>query len=458
MSHSFVVSTLRREIGLWRGISLNMIEMVGIGPFITIPFILTAMGGSRSMLAWILGGLLAISDGLVTAELASQFPSSGGSYVFLRESYGALRWGRLFSFLFLFQIIISAPLSIASGAIGFSHYLEFIIPGVPFSPGPLAAALCLLTMALLMRRIDSIGRFSVLLWVGVMGTLGIVIAAGLPHLKLSSFTFWSAPRLDQGHGFDGLGIALIFAVYDYLGYYNIANIGGEVRDARRTVPRVIVISILAIAAIYITMNACLTSVLPMKAAMTSKAIVSDYLRILLGSRVARVVTVFILWTAFASIFSVMLGYSRILFAAGRDGNFFRIFGRLHPTEAYPMFAVAALGLIASVFCFLPLKTVLKSILSIRAVIPFMAQIVGAIMLRQRKPKSEIPFRMWLYPLPSVIALGLWAYIVVSPEKGFRIGGAVVIAAGILVFYVRRWAGKEQIASSELGEEPVENSE
>src|SRR5213593_2431297 len=231
------MSELRRDIGLWRGIALNMIDMVGIGPFITIPLILAAMGGGRGMLAWMLGGLLAISDGLVTAELAAELPASGGSYVFLREAYG--RAGRLISFL---------------------------------------------TTLILLRKLEAIGKLSVLLWVGVMGTLAIVIVAGLPHLKLEAFAFWRAPRLDGATPYAGLGVALIYAVYDYLGYYNICYIGDEVRAPERTIPRVIVISILAIGAIYLVMNACLISVLPMQQAMSSTSIVADYIAALLGPR------------------------------------------------------------------------------------------------------------------------------------------------------------------------------
>src|ERR1019366_891639 len=249
------MSELRRDIGLLRGIALNMIDMVGIGPFITIPLILAAMGGGRGMLAWILGGLLAISDGLVTAELSASIPGSG--------------------------------------------------------------------------------------------------------------------------------VALLFPVYDYLDYYNICYIGDEVREPERTIPRVIVISILAIGVIYLIMNACLISVLPMKQAMVSPSIVADYLAVLLGTRAAQWISILILWTAFASIFSLMLGYSRILYAAARDGNFFRFFGKLHATEAYPYVSILFLGCVAAAFCSLSLKNVLQAILSIRAVIPFMAQIVGAVLLRQR---------------------------------------------------------------------------
>ena len=430
------MSELRRDIGLWRGIALNMIDMVGIGPFITIPFILMAMGGGRGMLAWILGGLLAISDGLVTAELAAELPASGGSYVFLREAYG--KAGRLISFLFLFQILFSAPLSMASGCIGFANYLTVLAPAAKNHIAMAATIICILTTLLLLRRIEAVGKFSVLLWIGVLATLAIVIGAGLPHLKLSAFAFWQAPRLDSSVGYAGLGVALIYAVYDYLGYYNICYLGDEVRDPERTIPRVIVISILTIGAIYLIMNACLISLLPMQQAMTSTSIVSDYLAFLMGNRAAQIISVLILWTAFASIFSLMLGYSRILYAAARDGNFFRIFARLHATEAHPYVATIFLGTVAAIFCQFNLKHVLQAILSIRAIIPFMAQIAGAVILRQRRPDMRRPFRMWLYPLPAIIALGLWSYIVISPEKGLKVGGLYVIAAGSIFYFARKW--------------------
>ena len=438
------MTTLKREIGLWRGVALNMIDMVGIGPFITIPLILTAMGGGRAMLAWILGALLAISDGLVTAELSAELPASGGSYVFLRESYGRDGWGRLLSFLFLFQILFSAPLSIASGSIGFSQYFLSLFPNLlHFSPGTaIAAAVCLGTVALLMRRIGNIGKFSILLWIGVMATVAVVIVAGLPHLKASSLAFWNAPRLDGKRGFDGLGAALVFAIYDYLGYYNICYIGDEIKDPSRTIPRVIVVSILAIAVIYILMNACLISVLPMRAAMTSRSVVADYLATLLSPGWAKLVTVFILWTAFASIFSLVLGYSRILYAAARDGNFFKLFASLHPRGAYPYAALLALGAAGALFCFLPLSTVIKSIISIRALIPFIAQIAGSVLLRRRFPDGPRPFRMWLYPLPVILALGLWGYVLFSPEKGLKWAAVLVMGAGAAFFFARSYFARQ----------------
>jgi amino acid transporter len=439
---------LRREIGLWQGTALNVIDMVGIGPFVTLPLILAAMGGGRALLAWILGALLAISDGLVTAELSASLPKAGGSYAFLREAYGPARWGRLVSFLFLFQIVFSAPLSMASGAIGFSRYLRFVFPGIPEGwEAPVASLLCVSVTLLLMRRIGTIGKFSVVLWIGVLATLGIVIALGLPHLKASALRFWeapvvSAPGVAPPGVLWGLGPALILAVYDYLGYYNICYLAEEIVEPSKTIPRVIVVSILAVAVLYVLMNVSIVSVLPMEQAMTSKSTVADFVALLAGKPVARGVTLLILWTAFASVFSLTLGYSRILWAAARDGNFFRVFARLHPTEGYPVVAVAALGGAAALFSFLSLKVVVSAIISIRALIPFIAQVAGALVLRRTRPDLPRPFRMWLYPLPALVALLLWGFVLVSPEKGFKVAGVAVLAAGVGAFLVRSRLARE----------------
>ena len=423
--------------------------MVGIGPFVTLPLILAAMGGGRALGAWILGGLLAICDGLVTAELSATLPRAGGSYAFLREAYGADRWGRLVSFLFLFQIIFSAPLSMASGAIGFSRYLHYVFPEIPAGwEAPVASALCLAVTLLLCRKIGAIGRFSVVLWAGVLLTLGIVIALGLPHLKPEVFRFWAAP-VETAPGLPapsgvlgGLGAALILAVYDYLGYYNICYLAEEVVEPTKTIPRVIVVSILLVALLYLLMNVSVLSVLPAKEAMASKSTVSDFVAAVAGRPLAQVVTVLILWTAFASVFSLTLGYSRILWAAARDGNFFRVFARLHPTGGYPAIALFALGGAAALFSFVDLRTVVMSILSIRAIIPFIAQIGGALILRRRLPDSARPFRMWLYPLPALVALVLWGFVLFSPEKGLRGAGLIVMGAGTIAFLVRARAARE----------------
>src|SRR5580698_3922945 len=198
---------LIRGMGLGSATALNMIDMIGVGPFITMPLVVAAMGGPQALLGWIAGAFLAVCDGLVSAELGAAFPGSGGSYRFLSEIYGPQRWGRLISFLFIWQLSFSAPLSIASGCIGLVGYAAFYwpsletvyaahtaalpIPGAGslqvswiVTPGTaLAIAICVFTVLLLYRRITVIGRLSKILWLGVMATIGWIIFAGLTHFN-----------------------------------------------------------------------------------------------------------------------------------------------------------------------------------------------------------------------------------------------------------------------------------
>src|SRR5271154_375268 len=164
---------LIRGVGLGSATALNMIDMIGVGPFITIPLIVSAMGGPQAMLGWVLGAVFAMCDGLVWAELGAAMPQSGGSYGYLREIYGPDKLGRLISFLFIWQLSFSAPLSIASGALGLAGYAAFFWPALQGRGGTLVAiAVVGLATALLYRKITSIGWISKLLLVGVIGTMG----------------------------------------------------------------------------------------------------------------------------------------------------------------------------------------------------------------------------------------------------------------------------------------------
>src|SRR5205085_2779122 len=191
---------LIRGVGLRGATTLNMIDMIGVGPFITIPLIIAAMGGPQAMLGWLLGALLVVCDGLVWAELGAALPGSGGSYRYLSEIYGPAKLGRLMSFLFIWQLTFSAPLSIASGCIGLAQYATYIFPAlgqqkkvtlpvlgnVEINALPVAlVAIATVAVAvfLLYRRITLIERFSKFLWVGVMLTILWVIFAGVTHFQ-----------------------------------------------------------------------------------------------------------------------------------------------------------------------------------------------------------------------------------------------------------------------------------
>ncbi|MFQ5818086.1 MAG: APC family permease, partial [Terriglobia bacterium] len=398
---------LVRGLGLKEATALNMIDMVGIGPFITIPFIIVAMGGPQAMLGWIFGALLALCDGLVWAELGAAMPHAGGTYVFLREAFGPRGWGRLLSFLFIWQMLFRAPLSMASGLIGFADYADYLLPGLVAADGGrtldhrlLAGGLGLFVILLLYRRITTIGRISLYLWVIVFGTIAWIIFGGLTHFNAAAVLDFPAGAFDfwQFAFYAGLGNAMLIAIYDYLGYQNVCYLGAEIRRPERVIPRAIIISILGIAVLYFVMNICLISVIPWREAMASKYLVSIFMERLYGVGAGQAVTVLILVAAFASVWSLMLGYSRIPYAAALDGGFFRVFARVHPEKRFPHVSLLAVGGVTVAFSLVfKLLTVIKALMAIRILIEFVAQAMAVFVLH--RTGARFPFRMWFYPLP-----------------------------------------------------------
>jgi basic amino acid/polyamine antiporter, APA family len=450
---------LARELTVKDATVLNMIDMIGVGPFITLPLVVGAMGGPQAMLGWILGALLAICDGLVWAELGAAFPEAGGSYQYLKHIYGPSRWGRLFAFLFVWQISFSAPLSIASGAVGVSRYAAYLVPaleqrgiklGSYFSIDGttfLAIALVLLAVLLLMRGIRAVSKISWILWGGVMLTMFWVIASGLMHVHPSQiFTFPPDAFTPDRRFFLGLGSALIFATYDYWGYYNVCFLGGEVKQPERTIPRSLVASIVLVAVLYMLLNASVVGVLPWKELQTIAATdlrfytVSTVMQRIYGNWAGSLVTLLVIWTGFASLFSLLLGYSRIPYAAALDGNYFKRFAAVHPRFHIPHVSLLSLGFTAAVFCLFRLRDLIAALVVIRVCLQFLLQGIGLIILRVRHPEAPRPFRMWLYPLPALLSIIGFTFLLVSRENFSReIKIAALIAlSGALLFLIRAW--------------------
>jgi len=462
---------LVRGLGLGSATALNMIDMIGVGPFITIPLIVTAMGGPQAMLGWVLGALLAICDGLVWAELGAAMPGSGGSYRYLKEIYGPQKLGRLFSFLFIWQLSFSAPLSIASGAVGLSQYAAFFWPGlervwsthtwgvhlplagtlqltwVAMPATLLAIGVCALTAFLLYRRITAISRLSTLLWAGVMGTIGWIIFAGLTHFNAhQAFDLPPGAFSLSRDFFRGLGGAMLIAAYDIGGYYNVCFLGDEVKEPTKNIPRALFLFILAVVCLYIVMNVSILGVIPWRELTHSGVtnsrlyVVSTLMEKVYGHGAASVISVLVMWTAFASVFSLTLGYSRVPYAAALDGNYFRAFARVHPVHRIPYVSVLALAGVAALFCFLRLADLIAALVVIRIVLQYLVQAVGVIVLRIRRPDLPRPFRMWLYPVPALVAAASFMFILVSRKNFLREirYAAVVLVAGIVIYAVRAW--------------------
>jgi len=432
---------LHRRFGLLQSVALNMSNMIGIGPFITIPALMSALNGPLSMLGWIVALIIALADGLIWAELGAALPGSGGSYVYLREGFGRQTWGRLMAFLFIWQFILSGPLEIASGFIGFAQYVRYLWPGMTTAQSRgLIVAVGLLAIALLYRRIGSIGKITVSLWIGTLLTVLTVVVSGAVNFD-PKVAFDTPPGAFQfGFGFVmGLGAAAQVGVYDYLGYYDVCYIGDEVKEPGKVIPRSILISLVAVAAIYMAVNLAIVGVVPWRefvpATDPPAPVVSMFMERILGSKVATVFTLMVLWTAFASVFALMLGYSRIPYAAARDGYFFRAFSRLHPTKHFPHVSLVVIGLLSIVCSFLPLMTVIGALLTTRILVQFIGQIGAVALLRRRSPDLPRPFRIWLYPLPALIALVGWLFLFSTAGRVPILWGSATLAAGVVAYWV-----------------------
>jgi APA family basic amino acid/polyamine antiporter len=462
-SNSSPDSGLVRGIGLWQATALNMIDMIGVGPFVTIPLMVATMHGPQAMVGWVLGALLVVCDGLVWAELGAALPHAGGPVRYLRAMYGP-RVGGWLAFLFVFQLTFSAPLSMASGCIGFAQYAEYLWPALhdtiaasrlPLSlPGIgttfveititkgtfLAMATVATAVILLYRRITIIGRLGALLWVGVIGTTLAIIFSGLTHFSPAQAFAFPAGAWEPSHAFfTGLGAALLIAVYDYWGYYNVCYLGGEIRDPGRVIPRAILLSIGGVAVLYLTMNISILGAMPWQEVEKSRFIASDFMSRIWGPRIGALVTVMMLWTAFASVFSLLLGYSRVPYAAALEGDYFKIFARVHPKHQFPHISLLWLGGTAAVFCLFKLADVVTALVVIRISTQFLAQTIGVMVLRHREPNLPRPFRMWLYPIPAVLAFLGFVYVIVMRPKSLesiRLAGLVIVV-GTLLFWIRR---------------------
>ncbi len=451
---------LRRGLSTASALGLNVIDMVGVGPFVTLPLIVGVMGGPQAILGWLMGALLSLCDGLIWSELGTAYPEAGGSYAYLKHLYGEKTLGRAFSFLYAWQLLISAPLSIASGCIGFSQYLSFFLPHAshPFAATSLfgvpvvlsgqtliAMAACGIAIVLLRRSIFAIDR--IVRWLGaVVGlTLVLIIVVGFTHFNAQrAFDFPAGAFHLNGAFFAGLGAGMLISAYDYWGYYNVCFLGAEVRDPQKTIPRAVLGAIGIVAVLYLLMNVSVLGVLPWRemaqntdshARMFTIAV---FMERLYGHTAAGVIVVLIAMAALASVFALLLGYSRIPFAAARDGNFPSWFGVLHPEHRIPMHSLLTLGGITLVCCIFRLQEVITTLVVIRILFQFLLQGTAALLPRHRAERKLRGYRMPLYPLPVLLALGGFVFILFSRPnflREMRTAG-LVLFAGAVVYCLR----------------------
>ena len=427
-----------RKINLLQATSINMIDMVGIGPFVVMPFVVSQFNNGLFLWAWIFGAITAFVDAMIWAELGAAYPLAGGTYNFHRIAYGE-KYGKLMSFLFVWQTSIQAPLVVASGAIGFAQYLTYIIELTPIQEKIISGSLVILVFLLLYRKIETIGKISVVMGSIVVLTILWIIISGLMHQQhpvqlipsgetsFFTYAFWAA-----------VGQGSVKTVYSFLGYYNVCHLGGEIKKPEINIPRSIFISIAGISVLYLLMNISVMGVIRWQSVLEGdKYLVSAFMESIYGYKAGVIVTVLILCIAFSSLFAVVLGYSRVPYAAAVDGNFFRVFSKLHPTKNFPyvsLIFLCALGFVFSLF--MKLSQVISSILAMRILIQFIAQGIGVVLLRNRFGEKNLPFKMFLFPIPVIISIGIWLFLFVS-TGWFALWGSLIALAGVIVYFLVR---------------------
>lgn len=429
-------STTKRRLSLVQATAINMIDMVGIGPFITLPMVIGFMNGPYFLYAWVAGAALSLIDAMVWSELGAAYPKAGGSYNFLKETYGGKKWGGLMSFLFVWQTLIQAPLVIASAAIGFSAYFSYLMPLGPVASKLMSGGVVVLIVVLLFRRIEVIGKISVFLLVIVMGTILWIIGSGV----VAGNFLQPIKEINHGLSLDyafvaAMGFASVKSVYSYLGYYNVCHLGGDIVNPSKNIPKSIIISIIGIFTLYMLMNISVVSVIPWQEAKESEFVVSLFMERLMGPTAGKIFTGLILIVAFSSVFSATLGYSRIPYAAAVDGAFFKPFAKLHPKGEFPYVSVLFLGALAFIFSLIfKLSEVISAILAMRILVQFVGQAIGLLLLR--KKRKDFPFKMPFYPIPIYIAIAMWLFILVSTGLSMVLGALLIIGLGVVAYLLK----------------------
>ena len=429
------MSQLQRRLGVLDATTINMANMVGIGPFIAIALILKTLGGPQAYLAWVVGTVIAIADGMVVAELGAALPASGGTYVFLREGFGPKTWGRMLAFLFVWQVLFAGPLEIASGNIGLVQYLRVFWPDLsPLDGKLLAVGICVFLIFALYRRVDDIARVMFWLWAVMLVTTGWVIVTGILNFNPDIAFDLPADAFEFDLNFvTGLGQGSAQVLYLFLGYYQVCYLGAEIRDPGRTIPRAVFYSILAVAAIDIAISFSFIGVVPWREAMESQFLGATFVERVYGPWAANVLAGLIVVTAFGSIFALLLGYSRVPYAAAKDGIFFRQLAVLHPTKEFPHRSLLLIGAGAIIASFFSLDNVIKALMAARILIQFIGHTVALFLIRSRRPDIERPFKMWAYPLPAVISLVGYIYVFLSLGFWFILFGIGTLLLGVLVY-------------------------
>jgi amino acid transporter len=466
--------SLQRHFGLLHATALNVTMIIGAGVFVTIPPMLGALPGPYALLGWIAAGALMLIDGMIWSELGATLPGSGGSYLYLLESFGRERWGRLMAFLFIWQFLISGPLELGSGLIAISQFSGSLSPAftkfneewthsivlwkseelaISFGPSRVIGLLMgVLIVVLAYRRITTLGKLAITFWLGVLAVSVWILIEGALHFDPAVAFRFTGPAKSWPADFGtGLGAAMRLAMYSYLGYYSICYLGDEVREPGRVIPRSIFFSALLVCVLFVALHLAMLGTVPWDSIPQTKPDSDTYsLPAAFMERLhprpesdtfswaVTLVTLFLIWSCIGSAFAGLLSYSRIPYGAARYGHFFAAFGKVHPVHRIPHVSLLFVGGLMVFWSMFSLQTVIDAMITTRILEQFVGQIIGVMLLRRYQPERARPYRMWLYPLPCGLALVGWLYMYVTARPLFMVLGLATLLAGAAIFLLWSW--------------------
>jgi len=445
-------SELVRGLGLWSATAIVIGDTIGTGIFLVTSDMARAAGSASLVFAaWIVGGLIVLFGAFCYAELGAAFPKAGGPYVYLSRGLGPL-WGFLFGWMSSF---LDRPVAMATLAAGFLRLLGFLFPvlGAPLFHGhlgsyeftltvaqPAAAFLVLAITAINYLNVRTGGAIQVLLTCLKMGTILVIVFAGIFFGKRNVVAPSDPTAMPLGSGTIGaLLTALVPAMWAYNGFNDLGDLGEEITHPQRNIPVAIILGLFTVGTLYMLANVVYFRILPFSQLASSQHVASDAVQSFAGSRGAFLLTLAMAISALGALHVVVMTGARIPYAMARDGVFFQFVKRIQPSFHTPSGALIFLGSVAAVLALTGTFEELYSLFVFAVWIFFALTAIALFRLRRTEPNLPRPYRAWGYPwtplifLSAAVALtvNLW---MVRPVRSSL--GLAVIAAGIPFFY--RW--------------------
>jgi APA family basic amino acid/polyamine antiporter len=431
-----------RKIGLLQAVSLNTLMMFGTGPFITIPFCIASSdpAGPQALIGYAIGAMACCCDSFIWAELGALFPYSGGSYIYAQKCLGE-KWGKYVSFLFLWQLLITGPMEIASGFIAVAEYLAYVTQIYTYAHHTLIAfGCCIICTVLLYRDISDVGTVAVILWVGMCCAIAFTLIAGFSHFNEENFEI--PPITNTGTLIWSLGNCAKFGVYDFTGYHDVNFIGKDVKNPQRIIPLAGISTCIIVCIIYFLTYLAVMSYLPWDPkedgfvklvnddSNNAAYIMAIFCQELVNRNFGIFFTFVVIYCIFGSCYSLMLGFAQVPYAAAKSGSFFDVFGHEH-RKGFADYSLLYMGFCTCVFCFVDLETLIEGMLTTMILTMYMSNSLSLVYHRWTQPDCERPYKMPLYPLPVIVQVLMFSFIFLTSDNWIFSRGTPLLELGIL---------------------------